>query len=65
MTQIEGGHVDDRVGTVPGPDSVNIRVSGPGTGSVPGLGRLKWAICKRCFLYTRAFFVVCLHQYLW
>ena len=37
MTQIEGGHVDDRVGVVPGPDSVNRRVSGPGTepGSVP------------------------------
>ena len=39
MAQIEGGHVDDRVGAVPGPDSVNMRVSGPGTepGSVPGL----------------------------
>ncbi len=49
MTKIEGGHVDDRVGAVPGPDSVNRRVSGPGTepGSVPGLVRLKWAICKR------------------
>ena len=49
MTQIEGGHVDDRVGAVPGPDSVNRRVSGPGTelGSVPGLARLKLAICKR------------------
>ena len=34
---------------MPGPDSVNRRVSGPGTepGSVPGLARLKWAICKR------------------
>ena len=31
MTQIEGGHIDDRVGAVPGPDSVNRRVSGPGT----------------------------------
>ena len=30
MTQIEGGHVDDRVGAVPGPDSVNRRASGPG-----------------------------------
>ena len=32
-----------------GPDSVNRRVSGPGTepGSVPSLDRLKWAICKR------------------
>ena len=51
MTKIEGGHVDDRVGAVPGPDSVNRRVSGPGTepGSVPGLVRLKWAICKRGF----------------
>ena len=49
MTQIEGGHIDDRVGAVPGPDSVNRRVSGPGTepGSVPGLARLTWAICKR------------------
>ena len=49
MTQIEGGHVDDRVGAARGPDSVNRRVSGPGTepGSVPGLARLKWAICKR------------------
>ena len=49
MTQIEGDHIDDRVGAVPGPDSVNRRVSGPGTepGSVPGLARLKWAICKR------------------
>ena len=49
MTQIEGGHIDDRVGAVPGPDSVNSRVSGPGTepGSVPGLARLNWAICKR------------------
>ena len=50
MTQIDGGHVDDGVGAVPGPDSVNRRrVSGPGTepGSVPGLTRLKWAICKR------------------
>ena len=49
MTQIEGGHIDDRVGAVPGPDNVNRRVSGPGTepGSVPGLARLKWAICKR------------------
>ena len=51
MAQIEGGHVDDRVGAVPGPDSVNRRVSGPGTepGSVPGLARLKWAMCKRGF----------------
>ena len=49
MTQIEGGHVVDRVGAVPGPDSVNKRVSGPGTelDSVQGLARLKWAICKR------------------
>ena len=49
MTQIEGGHIDDRVGAVPGPDSVNRRISGPGTepGSVPGLARLNWAICKR------------------
>ena len=49
MTHIEGGHVDYRVGAVPGPDSVNRRVSGPGPepGSVPGLARLKWAICKR------------------
>ena len=49
MTQIEGGHVDYRDGAVPGPDSVNRRVSGPGTepGTVPGLARLKWAICKR------------------
>ena len=49
MTQIEGGHIDDRVGGVPGPDSVNRRVSVPGTepGSVPGLARLNWAICKR------------------
>ena len=31
MTQIEGGHVDDRVGAVPSPDSVDRRVSGPGT----------------------------------
>ncbi len=23
MTKIEGGHVDDRVGAVPGPDSVD------------------------------------------
>ncbi len=54
MTKIEGGHVDDRVGAVPslpGTDSVNRRVSRPGTepGSVPGLVRLKWAICKRGF----------------
>ena len=43
MTQIEGGHVDDRVGAVPGPDSVNRGVSGSGTepGSVPGLAHLK------------------------
>ena len=49
MTQIEGGHIDGRVGAVPGPDSVNRRVSGPGTepGSVPGLARLNWAISKR------------------
>ena len=49
MTQIEGGHVDDRIGAVPGPDSVNRRVSGPGTepGLMPGLARLKWVICKR------------------
>ena len=49
MAQIEGGHVDDRVGAVPGPDSVNRRITGPGTepGSVPGLVRLKWAMCKR------------------
>ena len=33
MTQIEGGHIDDRVGAVAGPDSVNRRV----LGSVPGL----------------------------
>ena len=48
MTQIEGGHIDDRVGAVPGPDSVNRRVSGPGTepGSVPGQARLNWVICK-------------------
>ena len=45
MTKIEGGHVDDRIGAVPGPDSVNRRVSGPG--SMPGLAHLKWAICKR------------------
>ena len=53
MTQIEGGHIDDRVGAVPGPDSVNRRVSGPGTepGSVPGLARLKWAICKRGYIH--------------
>ena len=32
MAQIEGGHVDDRVGAVPGPDSVNRRrVTRPGT----------------------------------
>ena len=31
MTQFEGGHVDDLVGAVPGPDSVNRRISGPGT----------------------------------
>ena len=43
MVQIEGGHADDRVGAVPDPDSVNRRVSGPGTepGSMPGLARLK------------------------
>ena len=54
MTQIEGGHIDDRVGAVPGPDSVNRRVSGPGTepGSVPGLARLNWAICKRGYRVT-------------
>ena len=56
MAQIEGGHADDRVGAVPGPDSVNRHVTGPGTepGSVPGLVRLKWAMCKRGFslLYT-------------
>ena len=52
MAQIEGGHVDDRVGAVPGPDSVNRRVTGPGTepGSVPGLVRLKWAMCKRGYI---------------
>ena len=49
MAEIEGGHVDDRVGAVPGPDSVNRRETGPDTepGSVPGLARLKWAMCKR------------------
>ena len=49
MAQIESGHDDDRVGAVPGPDSVNRRVTGPGTepGSVPGLVRLRWAMCKR------------------
>ena len=54
MAQIEGGHVDDRVGAVPGPDSVNRRVTGPGTepGSVPGLVRLKWAMCKRGYSFT-------------
>ena len=48
MAQIEGGHVDDRIGAVPGPDSVNGHVTGPGTepGSVPGLARLKSAMCK-------------------
>ena len=48
MAQIESGHVDDRVGAVPVPDSVNRHVTGPGTepGSVPGLVRLKWAMCK-------------------
>ena len=53
MAQIEGGHVDDRVGAVPGPDSVNRRVSGPGTepGSVSGLARLKWAMCKWGFRF--------------
>ena len=57
MTQIEGGHVDDRVGAVPGPDSVNRRVSGPGTepGSVPGLARFKWAMLKHYRLATRNF----------
>ena len=30
MAQIEGGHADDRVGAVPGPDSVNRHVTGPG-----------------------------------
>ena len=37
---------------MPGPDSVNRRVSGPGTepGSVSGLVRLKWAICKRGYM---------------
>ena len=51
MAQIEGGHVDDLVGAVPGPDSVNRRLTGPGIepGSVPGLVRLKWAVCKRGF----------------
>ena len=45
------GNVDGRVGTVPGPDSVNRYFSGPGTahGSVPGLARLKWAI-KRGYI---------------
>ena len=54
MTQIEGGHIDDRVGAVPGPDSVNRRVSGPGTepGSVPGLARLNWTICKRGYCFS-------------
>ena len=54
MAQIEGGHVDDRVGAVPGPGSVNRRVTGPGTepGSVPGLVRLKWAMCKRGYSYV-------------
>ena len=45
MAKIEGSHVDDRVGAVPGPDSVNRHVSGSGTelDSVPGMDRLKWA----------------------
>ena len=30
MAQIEGGHVDDRVGVVPGPNSVSRHLSGPG-----------------------------------
>ena len=53
MAQIEGGHVDDRVGAVPGPDSVNRRVTRQGTepGSVPGLVRLKWAMCKRGYTF--------------
>ena len=29
MAQIVGGHVNDRIGAVPGPDSVNGRVTGP------------------------------------
>ena len=54
MTKIEGGHVDDRVGAVPGSDSVNRHVSGSGNepGSVPGLVRLKWAVCKRGYSVT-------------
>ena len=53
MTKIEGGHVDDRVGAVPGPDSVNRRVSGPGTepGSVPSLVRLKWAYVNGAYVF--------------
>ena len=47
MAKIEGGHVDDRVGAVAGPDSVNRRVTGPGTEH--GLVRLKWAMRKRGF----------------
>ena len=62
MAQIEGGHVDDRVGAVPGPDSVNRHVTGPGTGpgSVPGLVCLKWAMCKRGYSYVcrRGLYVV-------
>ena len=31
VAQIEGSHVGDRVGAMPGPDSVNRRISGPGS----------------------------------
>ena len=46
---VHKANVDDRVGAVPGPDSVNRRVTEPDTepGSVPGLVRLKRAMCRR------------------
>ena len=44
MTQIEGGHIDDRVGAAPGPDSVNRRVSGPGTEPGACISKLSLAV---------------------
>ena len=52
VAQIKGGNIDGRVGAVPGPDTVNRHVSGPGTkpGSMPGLACLKWDMCKRGYM---------------
>ena len=59
--EVGSAHIDDawptltmdgpnlQFGAVPGPDSPNRHLSGPvmKPGSVPGLGHVKWAVCKR------------------